>query len=112
LRLRDLGSERFTWGDLLAIVRNRRPDSALGRALDPTDWYWHSVDAMLLSGIYDTVRWLQWAQSKDGQKNRNRPEPLRRPGVGPKKDPNVLKLPVDEVKRRLLLPRRPLRPVV
>lgn len=90
-------------------MRHRRPDSALGRALDP-DWYWRSADTMLLAGIADVVRWLQWAQTKDAHAKppRNMPQPIKRPGVGPKKDPNVLLLSVDEVKRRLALPRRPL----
>lgn len=28
--------------------------------------------------IYDKLAWLQWAQTKDGAKNRNAPKPLAR----------------------------------
>ena len=31
-------------------------------------------DTILLAQILDTVRWLQWTKTKDGQKNRNRPD--------------------------------------
>lgn len=36
---------------------------------------------LLLAAIVDLLRWLQWSKTKDGRKNRNRPEPLPRPGV-------------------------------
>ncbi len=57
----------------------------------------------------DALRWLVWAKTKDGEKGRRRPEPLQRPGI---KEPesripkDVVALPVDEVARRLKLPRR------
>lgn len=35
-----------------------------------------TFEQSLLALIYDKLAWLQWAQSKDGQKNRNRPESL------------------------------------
>lgn len=35
----------------------------------------------LLAAIADALRWLQWAKTKDGRKNQNRPDPIPRPGV-------------------------------
>lgn len=40
---------------------------------------------MLLAAIADALAWLQWAKTKDGRKNRNRPDPIERPGVEPKR---------------------------
>jgi len=34
------------------------------------------VRDMILAGIFDRVELLVWMQTKDGQKNRNRPEPM------------------------------------
>lgn len=36
---------------------------------------------MLLATVADGIHWLQWSKTKDGQKNRNRPKPIQRPGV-------------------------------
>lgn len=69
---------------------------------------WRALEPNLLAFIGDRLAWLQWAKSKDAQRNRNQPKPIPRPGIGPKKDASVLVLPVDEVKRRLALPRRAL----
>lgn len=35
-----------------------------------------TFEQSLLVLIYDKLAWLQWAQTKDGHKNRNRPESL------------------------------------
>lgn len=86
-------------------MKHRRHDSALNRALDP-DWYWRAVEPNLLAAAVDMLRILAWQQTKDGQKNRKQPKPIPRPGVGPKKDPNVRTAPVEEVKRLLALPRK------
>jgi len=105
-----LGSDRFTWGDLLALVQNRRHDSALSRALDP-DWQWRALEPNLLAFMSDRLAWLQWSKTKDASAKppRNVPKPMPRPGIkGYDKDPDVLRLSVDEVKRRLALPRRAL----
>jgi hypothetical protein len=42
---------------------------------------------MLLAAIADVLRWLQWAKTKDGQKGRNAPDPIPRPGVKSRKRP-------------------------
>lgn len=81
LRLRDLCEvDDFNWDDLRAIVACVRPESALARAIQGKDWPW-GLQEMLLADIGDTLRWLQWAKTKDGQKNRNPPKQTPRPGV-------------------------------
>lgn len=37
----------------------------------------------LAAAQLDTLNTLAWMQSEDGAKNRNRPSPVRRPGVEP-----------------------------
>ncbi|MFC4124938.1 DUF5361 domain-containing protein [Nocardia rhizosphaerae] len=81
LRLRDLGTEALSWADLHAIVDTLqfRPESALYRTI-VTDWRW-GLSEMLLADAVDSLRWLMWAKTKDGQRNRNRPKPVPRPGI-------------------------------
>lgn len=82
------------------------PDSAVGREINGV-W---GLQEHLLALAVDTLRLSVWMRSRDGQQNRNRPKPLPRPGVVPEKQrvaqKDLLVLPVDEVKRRLALPRR------
>lgn len=40
-----------------------------------------SIEAHLLAATVDALRWLQWVKTKDGQKGKNMPEPIERPGV-------------------------------
>ena len=56
--------------------------SALYRALHPDDALW-GLPEHLFAVIADAVIQGNWMQSKDGQKNRNRPKPITRPGVEP-----------------------------
>lgn len=54
-------------------------ESRTARAMAPeAEWGW--AEALLAAIEYNT-RWLVWAQSKDAQKGRNRPEPLDGPGA-------------------------------
>ncbi|RTE50388.1 DUF5361 domain-containing protein [Actinobaculum sp. 352] len=64
------------------IVRQSPQDSALHRAMHGEDALW-DMDAQLLAHIADHVAWLVWAKTADGQKGRNRPKPIPRPGVEP-----------------------------
>ena len=41
------------------------------------------LQEMLLAAIADSLRWLQWAKTKDGARGRICPEPIRGPGIGP-----------------------------
>lgn len=62
------------------IVQNSPRDSALFRVMNPDTWQWGLAEH-LLSINADAAIMGNWMQSKDGQKNRNRPKPLPRPGV-------------------------------
>lgn len=85
LRLRDLGTDALWWRDLLVIVDNLPVTSALHRKVSPewAAWAGGDVSAHLLAVIADGVTAGNWMQSKDGQKNRNRPKPIPRPGLEP-----------------------------
>ncbi|OBF29834.1 hypothetical protein A5720_11955 [Mycolicibacterium conceptionense] len=66
------------------IVEHSSVESHLYRALHPDHAGWTRTN-MLLAAIADALAWLQWAKTKDGRKNRNRPDPIERPGVEPKR---------------------------
>ena len=56
----------------------------------------------------DALNWLVWSKTRDGSKNRKKPKPVPRPGDKDKakgRFRDSIALPVDEVKRRLALPR-------
>lgn len=80
LRLRWLDGETFDFADLAAIVRAAPPTSALYRAQYGEEAAWQ-LPEHLLAAMTDSLHWLVWAQSKDGQKNRNKPRPVPRPGL-------------------------------
>ncbi|MBF6296287.1 hypothetical protein IU459_01865 [Nocardia amamiensis] len=80
LRLRQLGSEELSWRDLKAIVRLAPVDSALSRAMRPDDYRWQ-LNEHLLASMADSLRWLVWSKTTAAQQNRDRPEPIPRPGL-------------------------------
>lgn len=93
-----------------AIVKHLPASSAYWRAREPEGARW-GVSEYLLAVIADSLRWLVWAKTKDAKRNRNRPKPIPRPGDSEKKKSTgrmsgAVAYTVDEVKRRLALPRR------
>jgi len=93
------------WAADLAV--HLPPDSATKLAIGG-GW---SRGEQLLAAVVDFLALHWWAQTKDGAKNRNRPKQIPRPGVedGSKaRMKGAVLLPVDEVKRRLALPREPI----
>lgn len=61
-----------------------RPESTLHRRLNP-DWQW-GLPEQLAAAAVDALHLLFWAKTKDGQKGRNRPRQIPRPGVkGPER---------------------------
>lgn len=110
LRLRDAGSPGFEWADLRAIVRWAPKSSALYRSmyLPDEDSAW-GLQEMLLAAIADSLRWLQWAKTKDGARGRNMPEPIPRPGHRPKvtKHGGKASTPMDRARNRFMVPRLP-----
>jgi len=84
LRLRQLGSEFLSWRDLLVIVQHSGHGAALQASMHPDAAPW-GLSEHLLAVIADAVIAGNWMQSKDGQKNKNRPKQIPRPGVEPDK---------------------------
>jgi hypothetical protein len=80
-RVGDVGGA-LSWADLRDIIRYQPQSSALCREMNPENALWGLSDH-LLAVIADAVIAGNWMQSKDGQKNRNRPKPIPRPGVEP-----------------------------
>lgn len=65
-------------------VRHLSLDSSLVRAMHPDRAGWSRTN-MLLAEMVDSLHWLQWAKTKAGQKGRDRPALVPRPGVGPQR---------------------------
>lgn len=82
LRLRQLGTDALSWRDLLVIAQHSGHGTALQRSMHPDAAQW-GLSEHLLAMVADAVIAGNWMQSKDGQKNRNRPKPIQRPGVKP-----------------------------
>lgn len=75
-----MGTRKFSWHDLRIIIEHSPRSSAVVQSQDPESANW-SLDALLLAEVADSLKWLQWAKTKDGQRNRNPPKPIPRPGV-------------------------------
>lgn len=82
LRLRHCPSQDFSWYDLKVLLRYSPVTSNFYGSLYPDRAGW-TREAMLLADAVDALVWLQWAKTKDGRNNRNRPKPIPRPGVTP-----------------------------
>lgn len=103
-RLRWMGSRGLSWRDVWVICRSAPPKSPLAIALSP-QMAWDTAD-YLLADMADSLRWLVWAKTRDGSKNRNQPQPIPRPGrPGSKSD--VQSMNVTEMKAFLARRRSP-----
>lgn len=101
LRLRDVGSEEFSWRDLKAFITGADQNSAIARALHPEEWMWNN-EAMLLASAVDTLRVIAWQKTRDGSKGRNAPAPIPRPGVVPTTRKTTGKaVPMNELRSKL-----------
>ncbi|MCD4549674.1 DUF5361 domain-containing protein [Schaalia sp. lx-260] len=89
--------------DLCAAMITQ-PESWTHRALNP-HWQWAYLHNQWGVRVADALAWLQWAKTKDGQKNRNLPKPFPRPTFGEKKS-SYVGLPLDELKELLAAPRQ------
>jgi len=74
----------LSWADLRDVVKYQPATSALYREMHPDAAPW-GLPEHLLAVIADAVIAGNWMQSKDGQRNRNRPKQIPRPGVVPDK---------------------------
>ena len=79
-------------------------ESRVMRCINPANaWGWQEH---LLADIANRVRWLQWAKTPDGAKNRNHPKPIEVPKKNIQKlDQNPI-LYAEEYIRFLGLPRK------
>lgn len=105
VRLRWLGGPLLTWRDVWLIAANAPAGSRLAAVLDerkawtPTDWWLRSIEYSL--------RWLVWAKTKDGQKNRGKPKPTPAPSeTAPHgRDPELTGMSKTELRAYLNRPR-------
>lgn len=76
-----LGTEAFSWYDLLAIVHHvqSQPSSALGKELHGPIW---SIEAQLLALVADTLAVANWQRA--GKKSAPKPKRIPRPWEKPK----------------------------
>ena len=88
LRIRDLGSERFTWSDLRAIIYTANPGSQLAAVLGAP---WGVVEYMM-ANVVDLLSAGNW--QRGGDKNASRPRPIARPG---EKDESVKRFGADPI---------------
>jgi hypothetical protein len=86
----------------------RQPESWTHRRLVP-DWQWGMIVNQLLAAEVDALNVANWQRGNRGRRSASpRPKPIPRPGItgyGAKSE--VVSMPVDEVRRRLALPRVP-----
>lgn len=95
LRLRDLGSERFSWGDLLVIVEQAPQDSAVFRSFYPDEAMW-GLREQLLAAAVDALNVANWQRGSG--KRKDYPKPIPRPGVEPtSKTYGSKPVPIDEM---------------
>jgi hypothetical protein len=85
LRLEDLGTERLTWADLLALVDHAEPSTAIRKALDPRWMQTPEVDMLrsieyslrklhhLWSGgsVWDQPKPILWPWEEEEEARRN-----------------------------------------
>lgn len=101
LRLNDaLQSDGVLW--CADLARWLPPEAAVWGCLDPRAT-WSTSDYLNAMAV-DALRWLVWAKTKDGQKNRRQPKPIPRPQ--PPRARNVVLLTTEQVRERLARPRR------
>lgn len=95
----------LSWRDVWLIAANAPSGSRLASLLDernawtPADWWLRSIEYSL--------RWLVWAKTKDGQRNRGKPKPAPAPGeAAPKRrDPELTGMGKQELRAYLRRPR-------
>ena len=86
--------------DLVVMLPQK---SRVMKAIDPANaWDWGEH---LLADMVNRLRWLQWAKTKDGAKNRNHPKPVEAPRRIVKKAPANPIHKIEEYAKRLSQPR-------
>lgn len=81
MRLRDLGTDKLSWRDLLVITRQAPRQSALARAAHGSDLAWGLTEHLLATAV-DALNIANWQRGNEGRKSPSRkPKPVPRPGV-------------------------------
>lgn len=88
LRIRDLGSGRFTWSDLKAVIYTADPGSHLASALG-APW---GVSDYMMANVIDLLNAGNW--QRGGNKSAPKPKPMQRPG---EKDEGVKRFGADPI---------------
>lgn len=73
------------------------------REKHPEQHVWGAIEQLQAQTV-DALNILVWMKTKDGQKGRNRPEQIPRPGVEPtikKRHVKGAALPIDQLRKRL-----------
>lgn len=72
---------KLSWPALYAFVTHLPAASALSRVMDPESALWMSGGNLtsLIAAVGYRLDMANWQRSKDGQKNRRRPEPWETP---------------------------------
>lgn len=76
----DTGDVDHNWRDLVVFIGHLPADSAVARQEDIEGSMW-GLGEHLQADIADSLRLLVWQKTRDGQRGRNQPKPLPRPGV-------------------------------
>lgn len=99
--MRHVGTDDFTWRDLLVFIKTSGWEDSLTREMYPKEANWPPQN-MLLAEIVDAVNWLVWAKTEDGAKNRNAPHPIPRPGIPePVKRVKGEAVPLDQMQAKM-----------
>lgn len=104
LRWREIGSERFDWADLHAVISNLPYDDPLMRAMNPKTWFWFHPMNDIIAGIFDRVGLMAAVvERRQKIKRADVPKPLVRPWD---KQKDVKKIgdkpvPIDDMRRLL-----------
>lgn len=97
----------LSFDDVYVLAVNCKPGSPLAVALNPQA-AWTSIDYWL-SSIEYSLRWLVWAKTKDGEKGRRRPKPVKPPQAEiKKKDKQFVGMSKKALKAFLSAPRMPM----
>lgn len=71
----------LSWRALFAFIRFLGPESAYMRVVSPDYAHWLGSEGVpnLLAEVVTILNTQVWQKTKDGQRNRNRPKPIKRP---------------------------------
>lgn len=100
LRWRDVGTEAFTWRDLLVIVENSAADSAIARAMYPNEVAWGVTDYLLAAAV-DALAVGNWQRDRANGGKSRKPKPVQRPRVRKPGEKRRKAIPLDQMKAHL-----------